>query len=88
MSKLLSQLPLLCLISLSRNGIAHSIGDSVKKGLVEAKEALRQEDEQARNAYRESYHAAMHHSSYPALQKMFQDLDSTITVRTRYMDSI
>jgi hypothetical protein len=88
MSRLLSRLSLLCFIFLSCNGIAHSIDDSVKNGLVEAKEALRQEDEQARNAYRESYQAAMHHNSSPALQKMFQDLDSTITVRTRYMDSI
>jgi hypothetical protein len=88
MSRLLCQLSLFCLIFLSCNGIAHSIDDSVKNGVAEAKKTLRQEDEQVRKEYRESYQAAIHHGSAPALQKMFRDLDSTITVRTRYMDSI
>lgn len=88
MSRLLSQLSLLCLIFLSCNGIGHSIDDSFKGRVADAKEELRKEDEQARNAYRESYQAALHDGSDPTLQKMFIHLDSTIRVGARYMDSI
>lgn len=88
MSTLFSQLSLFGLIFLSCNGIAHSIDDSIKNGVADAKEALRKEDEQARNAYRESYQTAMYHSRDPTLQKMFQHLDSTISICARYMDSI
>jgi hypothetical protein len=88
MPRLLSRLFLLSLIFLSCNGIGHSIDNSVKEGVADAKEVLRKEDEQVRKTYRESYQASIHHGSTPALQKMFQDLDSTITIRARYMDSI
>src|ERR1700730_15944375 len=88
MFKLLSQLSFLCLVFLSCNDIAHSIDNSVKEGLADAKEALRKEDEQARNAYTESYQAAMHHGSDSALKMMFLQLDSTIAAGARYMDSI
>ena len=84
MSKPLRQLPLFCLIFLS----CHDIGGSFKEKIGDAKEALRKEDEQVRNAYRESYQVAMHYSGDPALQKMIQHLDSTITVGAHYMDSI
>ena len=88
MRRLLSQLLLLSLIFLSCNGIAHSVEDSVKEGVSDAKEALRKEDEQMRKTYSESYQASVRPGSNPALQKAFQDLDSTIAIGARYMDSI
>jgi len=88
MSRLLSQISFLCVVFLSCNGIAQSIDNSVKDGLADAKEALRKEDEQARNAYTESYQTAIHHGSDSALKMMFLQLDSTIAAGARYMDSI
>jgi hypothetical protein len=88
MSRLLSQLSLLCLIFLSCNDVAHSINDSLKEDLADTKEVLRKEDEQARKGYRESYQSAMHHASEHGLQKLFEHLDSTIALGAHYMDSI
>jgi len=46
-----NRLFLLTLIFLSCNGLGHSIDDSIKTKLSDAKDALRKEDEQARSAY-------------------------------------
>jgi hypothetical protein len=85
---LLSPLSLFCLIFIGCNGIAHSINDSIKDGVDDAKDALHKEDVQARSEYAGSYQVAKHHVDNPALQKMLFRLDSTIATGARYMDSI